>query len=66
MYDDDVTAEFARGVNDYWGGEAPDGWDDEERRNQTPYLMGWYMASMWEVQPGWILDEDGNPIQEDE
>lgn len=63
MLDDDLCAEFTRGVNDYWGGEIPDGWDDAERRAHTPYLSGWFMASMWEVRPGWITDEFGVPIQ---
>ena len=65
MLDDDVTAEFTRGVNDYWAGEVPDGWNDPKRRDVTPYLAGWYMASVWESYPGTLLYEDGTPMQED-
>lgn len=64
--DDMVLEEFTDGVNDYWGGECPDGWDDSKRRNNTPYLMGWYMASMWEVYPGQLLNRAGYPLQDED
>lgn len=63
---DEVLEEFTRGVNDYWGGECPEGWNNETLRNDCPYLMGWYMASLWEVYPGELCYEDGTPMQEDD
>lgn len=63
---DTVEDEFSRGVNAYWSGMCPEGWDDVKRRARSPYLMGWYMASMWEVEVGFITDEFGDSLQEDE
>jgi hypothetical protein len=65
MYDT-IEDEFKRGVNDYWGGHEPDGWRDEDRRTNTPYLMGWYMASQCEVATGTLLDEYGDPLQDED
>jgi hypothetical protein len=66
MDEDKVTSEFSDGVDAYWSGECPEGWDDPKRRERSPYLSGWYMASMWETSPGYITDGDGYPLQEDE
>jgi len=63
---DSVEDEFSKGVNAYWGGSVPDGWESPEKRARSPYLMGWYMASMWEVEEGFITDQFGDPIQENE
>lgn len=61
---DRFVDEFNAGVDAYWGGELPDGWNSPETRAQSPYLTGWYMASLWETQPGFLLDMDGYPLQE--
>lgn len=67
MYTDDVVAiEFIHGVNDYWGGELPENWNNEKARAESPYLAGWYMASLWEVEPGRLLDADGAPLQDED
>lgn len=63
---DTVEDEFSKGVNAYWAGGCPEGWDKKKRRERSPYLMGWYMASMWETQVGFITDEDGDPLQLDD
>lgn len=60
---DVVEDEFTAGVNAYWSGECPDGWDNLDKRTRSPFLMGWYMASMWECYPGTITDRDGDPFQ---
>lgn len=62
---DELTQQFADGVNSYWSGEVPDYWDHPETRNRSPFLQGWYMASMWETQPGWLFDMDGDPLQDE-
>lgn len=62
---DTVTKEFTDGVDAYWAGEVPDGWEDPNRRNQSPYLMGWFMSAQWETAPGWLTDEDGDPLQDE-
>jgi len=64
--DDLIVSEFTDGVNAYWSGECPDNWNSDEARAKSPYLQGWYMASMWETQPGWLVDFDGTPMQEDD
>ena len=56
---DDLEALFVQGCNDYWAGELPNNWNNEELRKRSPYLQGWYMASMSEVDPDFlILTED--------
>lgn len=65
MYDE-VEDEFRKGVNAYWSGQVPTMWNDASMRERSPYLMGWYMASMWEVSVGWITDEDGEPLQDED
>lgn len=64
--EDTIAQEFNDGVNSYWAGELPDYWDHPETRARSPFLTGWYMASMWETQPGWLFDQDGDPLQEEE
>ena len=51
---DDLEALFAQGVRDYWAGELPNNWNNSELRARSPYLTGWYMASMSEVDPDWL------------
>ena len=63
---DTVTEEFTQGVDAYWGGEVPEGWQSQSTREQSPYLMGWYMASLWETQPGYLRDLDGDPLQDED
>ena len=62
---DTVQEEFTEGVEAYWSGELPEGWDDYSVRSKSPFLVGWYMASMWENMPGYLTDRDGEPLQED-
>lgn len=62
--DDVLVRDFEAGVDAYWGGVLPDGWDKPKRRGKSPYLMGWWMASMWETAPGWCKDHHGNSYQE--
>lgn len=63
---DTVTQEFADGAEAYWSGDLPDGWDDYNVRSRSPFLTGWYMASMWETQAGWLTDAYGDPLQEED
>lgn len=65
MFEDDVVTLFKQGTDAYWAGELPENWNHPETRAKSPYLQGWYMASMWETHPGWLLDEDGMPIQDE-
>lgn len=41
---------YIQGVQDYSGGHVPDGWDDPEQRESSPYLMGWWQMSNFENQ----------------
>lgn len=41
----DTLEEFEAGINAYYAGEVPDGWDDPNRRGNSPFLMGWFMES---------------------
>lgn len=66
MDEDMVIDQFNQGVEAYWAGELPDGWDNSKRRERSPYLTGWYMASMWETSPGWITDMVGDSLQDDD
>lgn len=50
----DVVELFQRGSRDYWAGEVPDGWEDPAQRESSPYLQGWYLESMAEVNSEWI------------
>ena len=61
---DVITEEFQAGVNAYWSGELPDGWNSADKRAVSPYLTGWYMASVWETDEGALVDSDGIPFQE--
>lgn len=63
---DTITQEFADGVDAYWSGELPEGWNDYEVRCKSPYLTGWWMASVWETQPGYLRDLDGEPFQDED
>jgi hypothetical protein len=63
---DALVKEFEDGVDAYWAGELPDNWNDPETRAKSPFITGWYMASMWETSPGWLLDSDGQPFQEED
>lgn len=56
---------FSAGVNAYWSGKVPKHWNKRAEREKSPFLTGWYMASMLETMPGWIVDADGDPVQED-
>lgn len=58
----DISTMFSEGVNAYWSGELPDNWNDNDMRVRSPYLMGWWMASMSEVSEGFITDEEGNEV----
>jgi hypothetical protein len=64
--DDLIVQEFQDGVNAYWAGGVPEDWQDEDRRATSPYLQGWYMASMWETSAGWLTDEAGDPLQDED
>lgn len=61
---DEIVEAFSRGVNDYWSGLAPKHWDKPALRDRSPYLQGWYMASMFETAEGFLTLED-NPDEED-
>lgn len=48
-----VTAEYERGVDSYWAGEIPTGWESSRwddnalaKAARSPYIMGWYQASL--------------------
>lgn len=66
MDTDLIVTEYTRGVNAYWSGECPDSWSDPAKREVSPYLMGWYHASLWEVSVGDLTYDDGTPMQEDD
>jgi hypothetical protein len=55
--DDELIEAFTQGVNDYWAGKAPAHWDKPALRDRSPYLQGWYMASMTETSEGFICAE---------
>lgn len=40
----DILEEYSRGVNDYWSGKLPEGWDAPDA-NDNPYLAGWNHAA---------------------
>lgn len=61
---DEVVEAFTEGVNDYWAGKVPDHWDKPALRDRSPYLQGWYMASMSEVGEGFLCTEI-NPQPDD-
>lgn len=63
---DSIQYQFNAGVEAYWAGDLPENWKSEETRATSPFLTGWYMASMWETQPGFLIDEDGDPLNPDE
>lgn len=56
----DMVQDFESGVNAYFSGECPDNWNNKAMRERSPFLSGWYMASMTEVgEDDWlILEED--------
>jgi hypothetical protein len=58
-----IVQEFQDGVDAYWAGRLPDGWGDKEERERCPFLTGWYMASQWDIDEGFLVDEDGDPLQ---
>lgn len=60
----DIEDEFTDGVNAYWAGEVAEGWDNPDVRNYSPYIMGWYLASLSEVEPWKLRDRDGNIVDE--
>lgn len=41
---EEIIEMFRRGVDDYTGGVAPDGWD-HPRARENPYLAGWNAAA---------------------
>lgn len=53
----DLSEEFERGVDDYWAGKAPTGWDGPEGKSD-PYLLGWNMAAEQENQIGWFSENE--------
>lgn len=54
---DEVVEAFNQGVQDYWAGKAPKNWAAPALRDRSPYLQGWYMASMSEVGEGFLCLE---------
>ena len=49
-----VEDEYARGVDSYWAGDIPRGWEAADwgyhaviaKAARSPYIMGWYQASL--------------------
>ena len=56
---DTVLEEFEAGMDSYWAGETCEGWENPDTRNHSPFVAGWFMASMSEVDPTYLLDRDG-------
>lgn len=46
--DNEAADLFQQGVDDYWSGHVPKNWDNKDKRQRSPYLMGWYMESMFD------------------
>jgi hypothetical protein len=49
----DVLSEYERGVDCYWAGQIPTGWEGSRwdatavaKAARSPFIMGWYQASM--------------------
>lgn len=42
---DTIAEAFEAGVDAYYAGEVPKGWDKKSRRMTDPFLMGWYLES---------------------
>lgn len=59
----DVLEEFEDGIRAYYAGEVPDGWNDRERRERSPFLMGWFMESEVDNNPE-AFTRDGLPEDE--
>jgi hypothetical protein len=55
---DELVEEYSSGVDDYYAGVVPDHWDNEEIRNQSAYLTGWYQASMVDNMPDWVFTQE--------
>jgi len=52
----EITDRFSQGVDDYYAGEVPDGWDDSEAW-KNPYLAGWLLASHEDNGIEWFADD---------
>lgn len=57
---DNIVSLFDQGADSYYAGEVPEGWDNPEVRERSPYIMGWYMASMVDNDPEWLDNFDGS------
>lgn len=57
MQFEDLADEFQRGVDDYFAGEAPEGWDGPFAK-QDPYLAGWNIAAECENGVGFFSEDD--------
>lgn len=58
--DKDPLTLFESGVNDYWAGLVPDGWD-HARAYENPYLAGWNLAAQSENLLGFWNEDDDVP-----
>lgn len=55
--DDKLVEEFERGVDDYWSGILPEGWDAPDAM-RNPYLAGWNLAADFEHQQNFFATPD--------
>ena len=43
---DTLIEEYQNGIDAYWAGDVPDGWQDPDLVSRSPFLSGWYQASI--------------------
>jgi len=54
---EDIVAAYNAGVDAYWAGECPDGWDAPDA-NDNPYLAGWNHAASQENRTNFFQEEE--------
>ena len=59
-----IAEEYQNGIDDYEAGSVPAGWDDPDRVVRSPYLSGWYQASL--VDNGLPLDNEEDELWGDD
>ena len=64
--DTELIQEFTDGVNAYWSGREPEGWNSKAKRAESPFLSGWYWAAELEVGFRSVRDQDGNYMNGDD
>jgi hypothetical protein len=63
--DQELISEFEDGVNAYWGGQEPKGWQSAKKRAESPFLTGWFWAAELEVGCNSVRDQHGEYMNPD-